>query len=141
MSTEVREYCFQVWRKNNRDFSKTERQIKKEDYCSATRTTLSRWSEKYGWVERADSLDLKEQEAQSQIKQVLDDLVRVHNKIMTYIDAQAIDEVDTAKINSLVNNAKQIADITSKIKKDMLEKLSEEDKEAVQFNMKVLNEA
>ena len=72
---------------------------------------------------------------------MLDDLVRVHNKIMTYIDAQAIDEVDTAKINSLVNNAKQIADITSRIKKDMLEKLSEEDKEAVQFNMRVLNEA
>lgn len=135
---EVREYCFHVWRKNNRDFSKAARQIKKEDYCSATRTTISRWCEKYGWVERADSLDLKEQETESQVKQVLDDLVRVHNKIMTYIDAQAIDEVDTAKINSLVNNAKQIADITSKIKKDMLEKLSEEDKEAVQFNMRVL---
>ncbi len=87
-------------------------------------------------MERADSLDLKEQETESAVKQVLDDLVRVHNKIMTYIDAQAIVEVDTAKINSLVNNAKQIADITSKIKKDMLEKLSEEDKEAVQFNFK-----
>lgn len=133
---EVREYCFQVWRKNNRDFSKAARQIKKEDYCSATRTTLSRWCEKYGWVERADSLDLKEQETESAVKQVLDDLVRIHNKIMNYIDNQPINEVDTAKINSLVNNAKQIADITSRMKKDMLEKLSEEEREAVQFNFK-----
>lgn len=88
-------------------------------------------------IQPAASLN-KEQETESQIKQVLDDLVRIHNKIMNYIDNQPIDEVDTAKINSLVNNAKQIADITSKIKKYMLEKLSEEDKEAVQFNMRVL---
>lgn len=140
---EVRDYAFRVWRACNRDFSATERQIKKEDYCSVTRSTLSRWAKKYGWVERANSIDLKEEKAESVEQQVLDDLIKIHNKIMLYVDNQPIDEVDTAKINSLVNNAKQIADITGKIRKSKQEALvADDDKEQVQFNLKVLsNEA
>ena len=112
------------------------RQIKKEDYCSVTRPTLSRWAKKYGWVERADSLDSKEEKAESVEQQVLDDLIKIHNKIMLYVDNQPIDEVDTAKINSLVNNAKQIADITGKIRKSKQEALLDDDKKQVQFNFK-----
>ena len=136
---EVREYAFRVWRACNRDFSATERQIKKEDYCSVKRSTLSRWAKKYGWVERADSLDSKEEKAESVEQQVLDDLIKIHNKIMLYVDNQPIDEVDTAKINSLVNNAKQIADITGKIRKSKQEALlADDDKEQVQFNLKTV---
>lgn len=139
MSAEVIEYCFHVWRACNRDFSKAERQIKKEDYCSVTRPTLSRWAKKYGWAERADSLDLKEEKAESVEQQVLDDLIKIHNKIMLYVDNQPIDEVDTAKINSLVNNAKQIADITGKIRKSKQEALlADDEKEQVQFNLKTV---
>ena len=59
---------------------------------------------------------------------------------MLYVDNQPIDEVDTAKINSLVNNAKQIADITGKIRKSKQEALlADDEKEQVQFNMKVLS--
>lgn len=137
--TEVREYCFRVWRACNRDFSATERQIKKEDYCSVTRSTLSRWAKKYGWIERADSLDSKEEKAESVEQQVLDDLIKIHNKIMLYVDNQPIGEVDTAKINSLINNAKQIADITGKIRKSKQEALlADDDKEQVQFNLKTV---
>lgn len=138
---EVRDYAFRVWRACNRDFSATERQIKKEDYCSVTRSTLSRWAKKYGWVERADSLDSKEEKAESVEQQVLDDLIKIHNKIMLYVDNQPIGEVDTAKINSLINNAKQIADITGKIRKSKQEALlADDDKEQVQFNVKVLKD-
>ena len=136
---EVREYAFRVWRACNRDFSATARQIEKEDYCSVTRSTLSRWSKKYGWEERADNLDLKEQKAESVEQHVLDDLLQIHAKIMLYIENQPIDEVDTAKINTLVNNAKQIADITGKIRKSKQEALLADDKEQVQFNLKVLS--
>ena len=131
---EVREYCFKVWRLENRDFSKTERRLKKEDFCSANRVTLMRWAKRYGWTERADSLDYKEQQAESIEKQVLDDLIKVHEKIMAYIDTQAIDKVDTAKVNSLINNAKQIADITGKIRK--VKQDTGEEVEQVQFNLK-----
>lgn len=137
---EVREYCFRVWRACNRDFSAAERQIKKEDYCSVTRSTLSRWAKKYNWIERADSLDLKEEKAESVEQQVLNDLVKIHEKIMLYVANQPIDEVDTAKINSLVNNAKQIADITGKIRKSKQEALLDDEKEQVQFNIKVLKD-
>ena len=58
---------------------------------------------------------------------------------MLYVANQPIDEVDTAKINSLVNNAKQIADITGKIRKSKQEALLDDEKEQVQFNMKVLS--
>ena len=136
----VREYAFKVWRACNRNFSAAEKQIKKEDYCAVTRSTLSRWAEKYDWVERADSLDLKEEKAESVEQQVLNDLVKIHEKIMLYVANQPIDEVDTAKINSLVNNAKQIADITGKIRKSKQEALLDEDKEQVQFNIKVLKD-
>lgn len=132
----VREYAFKVWRACNRNFSAAEKQIKKEDYCSVTRSTLSRWAEKYDWVDRADSLDLKEEKAESVEQQVLNDLVKIHEKIMLYVKNQPIDEVDTAKINSLVNNAKQIADITGKIRKNKQEALLDDDKEQVQFNFK-----
>ena len=129
MSAEVIEYCFHVWRACNRDFSKAERQIKKEDYCSVTRSTLSRWAKKYGWVERAESVE----------QQVLNDLVKIHEKIMLYVANQPIDEVDTAKINSLISNAKQIADITGKIRKSKQEALlADDDKEQVQFNLKTV---
>lgn len=138
---ELLDYAFRVWRACNRDFSATERQIKKEDYYSVTRSTLSRWAKKYNWVERADSLDLKEEKAESVEQQVLNDLVKIHEKIMLYVANQPIDEVDTAKINSLVNNAKQIADITGKIRKSKQEALLDEDKEQVQFNMRVSDEA
>ena len=55
---------------------------------------------------------------------------------MLYVKNQPIDEVDNAKINSLENNAKQIADITGKIRKSKQEALLDDDKEQVQFNFK-----
>ena len=58
---------------------------------------------------------------------------------MLYVANQPIDEVDTAKINSLVNNAKQIADITGKIRKSKQEALlADDEKEQVQFNLKTV---
>lgn len=138
--SDVREYCFKVWRAESRDFSKAERRIKKEDIYVANRSTISRWAKAYGWEERADNLDLRQEKALSIEDEVLKDLTAQHKKITDYLNAQPIDRVDTAVLNTLVSVDRQIVDIVAKIRKNKLDALSGEPAELVQFNVKLLGD-
>ncbi len=125
---EVREYCFQVWRYNNRDYSKTARHIKKDNVCTASRSTLMRWAKENEWANRADSLDYKEQNIEIREDEILEDLTTVHRKLM---DAISNGQIDTATINTFVRNAKEITDICAKARKArQVEKAEKEDVEA-----------
>lgn len=138
--SDIREYCFKVWRAESRDFSKAERRIKMEDIYVANRSTISRWAKSYGWEERADNLDLKEEKALSIEDEVLRDLTAQHKKITDYLNAQPIDKVETAVLNTLVGVDRQIVDIVAKIRKNKLDALSDEPAELVQFNVKILED-
>ena len=132
---EVMNYCFQVWRNENRDFSKAAKVIAKEKYCGATRATLSRWATKFNWDNRANEQDLKETNATSIEDEVLANLVEQHRKIKVYLDNADFKLIDSAKLNAFTTVSKQIVEITSKIKKDKLESVNNSNDEQVQFTL------
>lgn len=127
--SEVIDYCFKAWRNNNRDYSKAARQIKRENISSATRTTLSRWAEKYDWEKRANTLDENEQKAERTEDIILNDLMLVHTKLMDVINTKPITELDTATINTLVRNAKEISETCIKIRRARQDEKTEQDEQ------------